>query len=268
MLFGMDDLAQTLREFAPIDTHFHYFHCMDQGQDSKADVEFAFKHGLRAAVEAGTPHYSFDKRKELSLSYPHLYLICGHHPQDCIDPAAIDTAALKEELAFEKTIALGEVGLDYMREVNKKAQQECFIIQLNLSKEMNKPVVLHVREAHEDALAIIREQDIHHGIVHCFTGDKNIARAWLDQGFYLSYSGIATFKNAPEVQESVLYTPLERLLCETDAPFLTPVPYRGRPNQLGYVAFVYRHISSLRGIKGQIFSQQMAANFKKFVPQF
>ncbi len=265
----MNDLAQVLGEFTPIDTHFHYFLCQDQGQDAKTDLEFAFKHGLRAAVEAGTPHYSFAQRKELALLYPHLYLLSGHHPQDCTDPKAIDMAGLQEELSFEKNIALGEVGLDYLDEnVNKKAQQECFALQLNLAKNMNKPVVLHVRQAHEDALAMIREHDVHHGIVHCFTGHKTIARSWLDQGFHLSYSGIATFKNAQEVQESALYTPLDRLLCETDSPFLTPVPHRGKPNQAAYVAFVYRHISTLRGMQANEFSQQMANNFKQFVPHF
>lgn len=263
----MDELRNILEHFSPIDTHFHYFHCLDEGANAQEELEFAFASGLRAAVDAGTVVHSFSQRKELAERYPHLYLLCGHHPDAAANPETLDMDALKEELTYPKTLALGEVGLDYSYEVPVKAQQEVFARQLEIAKAIKKPVVLHVREAHEDALAIIREHEIPLGIIHCFTGDTKIARSWLDAGFYLSFSGIVSFKKAVDVQQSAIYTPLDRLFCETDSPFLAPVPMRGKSNRVGYVAYVYQYICQLRGEDPSKFSQRLAENFSHFCPE-
>lgn len=263
----MDELYALLQEFTPIDTHFHYFHCLDQGAETQKELDRAFQHGLHAAVDAGTSSHPFTQRKDLALRYAHVYLLAGYHPDAAKDPAVLDLKALEEELRFEKTIAVGEIGLDYSYDIEKKDQQHFFATQLEMAKKIQKPVVLHVREANEDALAMISEHGIECGIVHCFTGNTTIAKRWLDQGFYLSFSGIATFKNATDVQASAVYTPLDRLFCETDAPFLAPVPHRGKPNQAAFVAYVYHHLCSLRGLAPAEFSQQLAENFFSFCHQ-
>ncbi|MGL4524763.1 MAG: TatD family hydrolase [Spirochaetia bacterium] len=262
---SMSELQILLQRAMPIDTHFHYFHCLDKSPQAKDDLIFAFANGMRIAVDAGTPSHSFAQRKILADAHSGLFLLSGHHPDTCKADFIMDIAQLKEELLYEKNIALGEIGLDYSYDIPINVQQQAFHAQLQLGKSLGKPVVLHVRDAHEDALAIIQEHDIHAGIVHCFTGDVKTAKAWLDQGFYLSYSGITTFKNAVSVQESAVYTPIDRLFCETDAPFLAPVPHRGAPNQLGFVAYVYLFVAQLKCQPIQEFSDQLAANFHKFI---
>jgi TatD DNase family protein len=257
----MNDLEQLLAHIQPIDSHFHYFQGQDQGQPTADQLAFAFAHGMQAALEAGTPNHPFAQRQALAEQYPHLYLLAGHHP-DAASATLPSATELLQQASYHKTIAVGEIGLDYSYDhILPRHQQQLFDFQLDIAKQVKKPVVLHVRDAHDDALAMIKASGITSGVVHCFTGNKHIAKSWLDAGFLLSFSGVVTFKNAKNVHESAQYCPLDRMLCETDAPFLAPTPYRGQPNQLSYVAYVYQYIAQLRGIDLPVLSSRICSNF-------
>ena len=172
---------------------------------------------------------------------------CGVHPlhQD----EACTRAQLLDAASSEKVIAIGETGLDYYYSAETKAvQQSSFIDHIHVANQLNKPLIIHTRDAREDTLALLREHKAPHtkGVLHCFTENLDMALAAIDMGFYISLSGIVTFKAAQELKEVAKALPLERLLVETDSPWLAPMPHRGKPNQPKYVKEVAQYIADLR----------------------
>lgn len=161
-------------------------------------------------------------------------------------------------------VAIGETGLDYYYSEDQKALQvERFINHLNASKKTGKPVIVHTRDAKEDTLRIIQEHGDPNiaGVLHCFTEDLDMAMRAIDLGYFISFSGIVTFKNAKELQEVAKAIPIERMLIETDSPYLAPVPYRGKPNEPKYVPEVAKFIAELRGVDVQEIAQHTSNNF-------
>jgi TatD DNase family protein len=206
----------------------------------------------------------FPAMMEIVKAYPNVSASVGLHPneQDIErEPTTADLVALASD---PKVVAIGETGLDYYRSTgDTQWQRERFRQHIAASKQLKKPMIIHMRQAAIDTLDIMRETDAGSvgGVMHCFTEDWSVAKAALDQGFYISLSGIVTFKNATAVQEVARHVPLDRLLIETDSPYLAPNPHRGKPNEPAYVRLVAECLAEIRGIKVEALAEQTTANF-------
>jgi TatD DNase family protein len=183
-------------------------------------------------------------------SRDNLYASVGVHPdhEDCTEPTV---AGLVELAAHPKVVAIGETGMDYYRTPGPlEWQRERFRVHIRAARETGKPLVIHTRAASEDTLRIMAEEKAHEagGVMHCFTESLDVAKAAMDMGFYISFSGIVTYKNAKELKEVARAVPLERMLIETDAPYLAPMPHRGRINEPGFVRHVAEEIARLKEV--------------------
>ena len=184
--------------------------------------------------------------------YDHVFASVGKHPCDEENQGVEPTVAmLVEQAKHPKVVAIGETGLDYFRTEpgqDMSFQHQRFITHIEAAKQSDLPLIIHTRAAREDTIAILKAHDAGPGVFHCFTESWEMAKAGLDLGLYISFSGIVTFKNAQELQEVAKKVPLDRILVETDAPSLTPVPYRGKPNHPGYPHYVAHCLAELRGV--------------------
>jgi len=205
----------------------------------------------------------------LAHEYPHIYASVGVHPdyEDTPEPSVEQLVQLADD---PKIIAIGETGLDYYRlEGDLEWQRERFRTHIKASRITRKPLIIHTRSASEDTIRIMREEGAGTeaggvaGVMHCFTESLEVAKAAIEMGFYISFSGIVTFKSAKELQAVALEVPLERILIETDSPYLAPVPYRGRMNEPGFVAHVGEYIAKLKGVTVEEVAAQTTANFRK-----
>ncbi|WP_454731625.1 MULTISPECIES: TatD family hydrolase [Cupriavidus] len=209
----------------------------------------------------------FPRVLALAEQHPHLYATVGVHPdyEEGEDPTLERLLALS---AHPRVVGTGETGLDYYR-LNGRSiadmewQRERFRTHIRAARQTGKPLVIHTRSSADDTLRLMREEDAGAagGVMHCFTESWEIARQSLDQGFHISFSGIVTFKNAVELQETARKVPLDRMLIETDSPYLAPVPYRGKTNQPAWVRHVGEFIANLRGIPVAQLAEQTTDNF-------
>ena len=180
---------------------------------------------------------------------PNVAYSCGVHPLNQAEP--YDFAELRQLAADERVVAMGETGLDYHYQPETKEQQQAsFREHICIGRDLNKPVIVHTRDAREDTLAILKEEKVEGcgGVLHCFTEDRETAEKLLDMGFYISFSGIVTFRNAETIREAARYVPLDRMLVETDSPYLAPVPYRGKENQPAYTRDVAEYMAVVKGV--------------------
>jgi len=231
---------------------------------------------LDAARAAGVGHFlcigvSADNAaavKSLAERYPDVDCSVGVHPLDLEPGAEPALDWLLGELAHPKVVAIGETGLDYHYEPESAAlQQASFRLHLDAARITGKPVIVHTREARADTLALLREAALPQaGVLHCFTEDWEMAKAALDIGFYISLSGIVTFRNAEALREVARQVPVDRLLVETDSPYLAPVPHRGKPNLPQYVREVAEYLAVLRGVSYETLAEQTSSNFKRLFP--
>ena len=193
----------------------------------------------------------------------------GVHP--CEDPSVMARATteyLVELAQSDKVWALGETGLDYYHSQDfVKEQKDCFARHIHASQEVKKPVVVHTRSAKQDTLEIIRAEKSTHGILHCFTEDLDTAKAVLDCGYYISFSGIVSFKNAQDLRDVAKQVPLDRLLIETDSPYLAPVPYRGKSNEPKYVPHVAAALAPLYGCSVEALGKITSENFERLLKE-
>jgi len=199
----------------------------------------------------------------VAKNYPHISASVGLHPNEIVthEPTADDLVVLAQE---EKVVAIGETGLDYYRSTGEiEWQKERFRQHIRAAKKTNKPLIVHSRQAKEDTLKILQEENAQAvgGVLHCFTEDWQMAQAAMDLNFYISFSGIVTFKNALDIQDVAKRMPLNRMLIETDSPYLAPNPFRGKPNEPAYVRYVAEFISQLRGIDVVELAQYTTENF-------
>lgn len=204
----------------------------------------------------------------IAHAYPQVFASVGVHPEYA-DHREPDVATLCELANDPKVLAIGETGLDYHWHKDRPEwQRERFRVHIRAARELNKPLVIHTRESAEDTLAILREEGAEAvgGILHCFTESLAVARAGIDLGFYISLSGIVSFKKAEVVHDVARSVPLDRLLVETDAPYLAPVPYRGKPNQPAYVRHVAEAIADLRQISLEEVAAATSRNFLTLFP--
>ena len=196
-------------------------------------------------------------------NHPNLSASVGVHPneQDCREPTVEE---LSEHAGHPKIVAIGETGLDYFRSEGDLAwQHNRFRTHIRAARETGKPLIIHTREAREDTLRILREEgaDQVGGVLHCFTEDWETARQALDLNFYISFSGIVTFKNATQIQETARKVPADRYLIETDSPYLAPIPHRGKPNYPHHVLHVARFVADLREIPLDTVAEQTTHNY-------
>lgn len=201
----------------------------------------------------------------LAESYANLYATVGVHPdyEDVEEPTVERLVSLGQH---ERIIGVGETGLDYFRlQGDLEWQRQRFRTHIRAARELGKPLIVHTRAASEDTLRILCEERAHEvgGVLHCFTESQAVADAAIDMGFYISFSGIVTFKKAEELREVARTIALERLLIETDAPYLAPVPHRGKTNEPAFVRFVAQCIADVRGLSLEQVGQQSSANFRR-----
>lgn len=226
---------------------------------------------LQKAKEAGVTHIlcvsinleNFSEILALTERYAYLYASLGVHPNTPMD-APLTEEDLLSRCKSPKIIAIGETGLDYYRsEGDLEWQRERFRCHIRVAQQVNKPIIVHCRDAKTDTIAILNEEQAGDvgGVMHCFVDDWETAKAALDLNFYISFSGIVTFKNATDLQEVAKKIPLDRILVETDSPYLAPVPYRGKINQPAYVQEVAKYIAELKGLKFEQVAEETTNNF-------
>lgn len=228
------------------DTHSHY-------DDDKFDKDrFSLLSGLKekgvcAVVSCGCDIQSSKFNKLLSEKFDNFYFAAGFHPENLEGAALDDLGGIRELLADEKCVAVGEIGLDYhWMASTKQKQKDFFVSQIEIAKELDMPVIVHDREAHGDTLDILKKT-APKGVVHCFSGSKEMAKEIIKLGMYIGLNGVATFKNARKSLEVVREIPLERLLLETDCPYLAPEPHRGERNDSSYIPFIAEKIGEVLG---------------------
>lgn len=235
-----------------IDSHAHI-----QGKEYAGEVAAVIARARAAGVETivvvgGAGDMSSNSEAvELAASFPDVYATVGMHPHDAKDVGDEELKSLKQLAASPKVVAVGETGLDYYYSHSPhETQRQVFSRFIHLARETKLPIVVHERDAALEAAELLGSEGARdlQGVIHCFTGDYDAARRYLDLGFYLSFTGIVTFKNAEALREVVRKVPLERILVETDSPFLTPVPHRGKRNEPAYVRFVAETIARIKNI--------------------
>jgi TatD DNase family protein len=233
------------------------------GGSMPALLDMAKGMDVRTVLCIGVDLENSQKVIELAQQFDQVYASVGLHPsEDKGEEATVEH--LTELAGAPKVIAIGETGLDYYYEhTERELQRERFIIHIKAAEMLKKPLIIHTRKAEEDTLALLREHNVSAGIFHCFTEDYAMAKAGLDLGLYISFSGIITFKNAEALREVVKKVPLERILVETDAPYLTPVPHRGKPNFPGYTRLVAECVAGLKGISYTEVAEVTTNNFMK-----
>lgn len=227
------------------DSHAHYD---DERFDSDRSVLLSgmLDAGVEGIMNIGSNLKTSHQAVALSEEYDFIYAVVGVHPEDAreVDEEALKT--LEALYAHEKVKAIGEIGLDYHYEpLEKLLQQEAFRKQLALAKKLDAPVVIHDREAHQDVMDILKESGIHKGVFHAFSGSAEMAKEVLNLGFYISVGGVLTFKNAKKLPEIIKTVPLERILLETDCPYLTPEPFRGQRNDSTKIIYTAEKLAEL-----------------------
>ena len=237
LLLGVPDC------YGIFDTHTHY-------DDSRFDgivdtlLEQLHHKGVTNIITCGCDIPSSKAAIELANKHSFVYAAVGFHPEN-LEPEP-DLAQLKELLKHKKVVALGEIGLDYHWDIDKELQHKWFEEQLSLSIELDIPVIVHDREAHDDCLKLLKKYKPK-GVLHCFSGSVETAKEILKLGMYIGIGGVVTFKNARKTVEVAQMLPLDRMLLETDCPYLAPVPFRGKTCHSGHIAFVAKRIAEIRG---------------------
>ena len=231
------------------DTHAHY----DADRfDSDRDAVLAALpgDGVGLVMDPGCDLPSSRAAVALAERYSHVYAAVGVHPEECAGFQDGDLEELRRLLRHPKAVAIGEIGLDYYWEENppRDFQQMVFRKQLALAAELDMPVIVHDREAHGDSLAIIQEFPTVTGVFHCFSGSPEMAAELLKRGWYLGFDGPVTYKNAKRAPEVAAITPLERMVVETDAPYMAPVPMRGKRNDSRYLPYIIEKLAEWKGI--------------------
>lgn len=250
-----------------VDSHCH-LDFPDTAESLAQKLEAMQKNGVGCAVCVGVNLEDHPRVLSLAEAYPQIFATVGVHPEytEVAEPSVADLVALGQH---PKVIAIGETGLDYYWHKDAPEwQRDRFRTHIRAALEIDKPLVIHNREATDDTLRILAEEGASTvgGVLHCFTESWDVAEKALALGFYISLSGIVTFKNALTVKEVARRTPLDRLLIETDAPYLAPVPFRGKVNQPAYVRFVAEEIARLKDVSYDQIATATTANFSRLFP--
>jgi len=244
-----------------IDSHCH----LEMFENQISDVlRRAYDAGVNTFITVSSDKESIEKAVKISEQYPMVYAGIGIHPHDAVDLNEEILKKIFELTRHPKVIAVGEIGLDYHYEnPPKDVQQKAFIRQLELAREVGLPVIIHSREAFEDTMKILKESGIKNGVMHCFSGNVNQAKKAIDHGFFISISGVVTFKNAKKIKEVAKFVPDEYLIIETDAPYLAPEPLRGKKNEPAFLIYVAKALAELRGVTEEDIERITTVNVKR-----
>lgn len=216
---------------------------------------------VRQALAISVSRQSFAEVLAIAEANDHIFATVGVHP-DREDAEEFTVEELARHARHPKVVGIGETGLDYHWCKGDLAwQHQRFVCHILAANQSGLPLVVHTRDAAADTMRLLREHQAHAGVIHCFTENVEVAKAALDLGFYISFSGIVTFKNAPDIQAAAKYVPADRILVETDAPFLAPVPKRGKPNEPAYVKYTADFVAQLRGETPERIAETTTENF-------
>jgi TatD DNase family protein len=246
-------------------------HCHLAGEEFASDLAEVAARALTAGVDTALCILEAEDEAEVSrvpivrAAWPSMHFATGIHPHHAgtfaSDPAA-GISVVEQAIDRSRAVAIGEIGLDYHYDYSPRdAQQEMFRRQIRLARQRGLPIIIHTREATPDTFQILREEQASSGVFHCFTGDAGMAREALELGFHLSFAGIVTFPKAADIREAASRTPLDRLLTETDSPYLAPVPYRGKRNEPGFVVKVVETLAALHGLTAEALASHITTNF-------
>lgn len=246
------------------DTHAHY-DSSAFNPDREAVLAALPEAGVALVVDPGCDLPTSWAALALAEQFPHVYAAVGIHPEDCAGYTDADLDALRQLCRHDKAVAIGEIGLDYYWAENppREFQQQVFRRQLELALELDMPVIIHDREAHGDCLAIVKEYPGLRGVFHCFSGSPEMAAELLKRGWYLGFDGPITYKNAKRAPEVAAMTPLDRILVETDSPYMTPVPFRGKRNDSRYLPYVLEKLAEWKGVTTEEMTDITFANGKR-----
>lgn len=244
------------------DSHAHY---NDPAFDADRDevLNSLGEKGVSNVINCATDYNSSLISLSYAEKYPFIYASCGLHPEDIKDDYEDELEKIYPLLIEKKCVAVGEIGLDYhYDEIPRSIQIDVFTRQLIKANEMNLPVIVHDREAHADTLELLKKYKPK-GVLHCFSGSVETAREVLNLGMYLGFGGVVTFKNAVKSVETAKYVPLDRILLETDCPYMAPVPFRGKRNDSSLIKFAAEKIGEIRGIDAQTVIDEANKNTKR-----
>jgi TatD DNase family protein len=233
-----------------IDSHAH-LEMPEFRRDLEEVIQRAKHSGIEYIFTVGTEKKDWERTLEIANSHPSVYAILGVHPHNAKEIDDQTYPMLRELCRSERVKAYGEIGLDFFRNLSpRETQLKRFREQIGLARELKLPIVIHDREAHQETIEILRSEKAAEcgGIIHCFSGNDEMAKACLEMGFYISIPGSITFKNAEGYWEIVKKIPLESLLVETDAPFLTPVPFRGKRNEPSFLRYTAQKVAEIKKI--------------------
>jgi len=246
-----------------VDSHCHLDR-LATNESLEIKLNAARERGISAMLCVCISEENRDRVLEIANSHDDVFASVGAHPCDVDDkPLSVDELIAWSKMS-DKVVALGESGLDYYHSTDfVEMQKQSFIAHLQAGKELKLPVIVHTRSAQDDTLSLIDQHACRDtsGVLHCFTESWEMAKAALDMNYYISMSGIVTFKNARDLKEVAKNVPLDRLLVETDSPYLAPVPYRGKPNEPKFVREVAEYVAELRGISFEALAEQTTKNF-------
>lgn len=244
------------------DTHTHLHD--PRFDEDRMQVLESCSEQLAGWINVGSDLATSQKSIEYATNYSKSFASAGIHPHDAATHSMDELDDIQKLLSNEKVKAAGEMGLDYYYDNSpREIQKEIFKRQLEFAKESQLPCIIHVRDAFEDFFKVVDEVNYHHGVVHCFSGDVEQLEAIVDRGFYAGYGGVMTFKNAQITRDSFLKTPLDRILLETDCPYLSPVPKRGKRNTPLYVSYVAEFGAEIRDISVEQLVRKSYENAKE-----
>ena len=232
-----------------IDTHTHLDLISKDEAAQREAVEYARRAVVEYLINGASDFQSNFFNREIRKKYKNVFVSYGLHPHEASTFSEEQLQEIENLISVEKPAAIGEIGLDYYWDKQfMDKQKELFEAQLNIADKYELPVIIHCRDAHDDVMFILRNFDFKKkGVFHCFSGDRMFARRCLDVGFYISFAGNITYKSAENLRDAAKYIPKDRLLLETDAPYLTPVPLRGKPNQPAYIVHTAKYVADLLG---------------------
>lgn len=248
------------------DSHAHYD---DESfdEDREQVIKELKENGIIGVLNCGASLKGAKDSLKLAEKYDFFYAAVGIHPENAYELTDEAFEEIKQMTKNSKVRAIGEIGLDYYWDENppKDVQKEVFRRQMQLAKELNLPVIIHDREAHGDTLEIMKEFPEVKGVLHCFSGSVEFARECLKLGYYIGFTGVVTFKNAKKVLEVAKEVPLDRLLVETDCPYMAPTPYRGKRNRSEYIKFIIEKVAEIKGLSTAEMENKTIKNTKNLL---
>lgn len=248
-----------------VDSHCHLDYLEDKGADLNELVARAGRAGVDTIVTISTKVSQFDKIRDIADRFDNVFCTVGIHPHEAADEPEVTAEKLVELAQHPKVVGIGETGLDYYYEHSpREAQKKSFRAHIEAARETQLPLIVHTREAENDTIEILHEEygkGVFPGVIHCFTSSRELAEKSIEINFSISLSGIVTFKSAKDIQDTVRILPLDKILVETDAPYLAPVPNRGKVNEPSYVIHTAEKVAELKGLTSEELAHTTTENF-------